>query len=927
MTGKSSQMSWSRILAIAVTAFVVASFGISPASAQIGSATIEVNVTEAGGAPLPGVIVVATSESKNFRSEGVTDANGFARLAALDPDSYSVEFTAQGFAKLVQRDVVLRVGQLVRLRIQLGEQMTEEVTVTAAAPLVDVYKTDSSTNIIPEQIEDLPVQSREFERLAFITPGVQRERGAFRFIQGGPVIGAGGNASQSTIFVDGVDLTDPALGLSRARFSQDAIREFRVISNRFDTEIGGSAGGALSIVTKSGSNDLAGSVFGFYRAESLRSQGELEQDSDFSRWQGGFTIGGPIVKDKTFFFASFEQVNADTQAFFRPQGSFVDLADDIDNGFDQSLALASLDHRISDAQTLTGKVVYERLRQDNFRVGGVVDESAGQSLERDNWNVTLAHRAQLKGGAVNELKLQVGHRKYFEPTNSDEIGIWYNSGTTLQSGSNIVGDLLGEGDIYELRDTFFWTVDSGRGTHAMKAGLSVQLVEERSVIDLYQDGLLIYLDAGFIPLAYAFGVGSSDVEVDTTIYGAFFQDDWQINDRFTLSMGLRYDYDSDGNNPDFTHPLVPNGRDVDDDNFQPRVAFTWDLKGDGTTVVRGGAGLFAGRYLLVPSFTELQQNGVTGRRLFTRLNGALFGLPQFTLDPNDPANTGLLSSTNDITLLANEFEAPEAFQTSLGFTQRLGNTALYLDVEGIYVEGDKEIVVRDTNWGGNDNPGRPNAAYGQINTYTNEGRSEYKALVVALNGQLEGGHIITGSVTLSDKKNISDDFSPEFPFGYPSDPADIDAEYGPARGNEDLRIVLSGIFKLPYDITIAPIAEYGSGQPWTRRLGYDFNGDGKNSDRAVGVGRNAEDGPSFKSISLRVSKGFKIKDSRLELIAEAFNLFDWTNYDVTSVVAGELLSGPTLANPLAPEVVNPAFGQYTASLQPREIQLGVRYTF
>ena len=148
-------------------------------------------------------------------------------------------------------------------------QLAETVNVVGQASLVDIYKTDSSTNIVPEQIDALPVQDRDFQRLAFLAPGVQRERGGNRFIGNGPVIGAGGNASQSTILVDGVDFTDPALGLARARFSQDAISEFRVIANRFDSEIGGSAGGALSIVTKSGTNDLKGTAFGFFRDESL----------------------------------------------------------------------------------------------------------------------------------------------------------------------------------------------------------------------------------------------------------------------------------------------------------------------------------------------------------------------------------------------------------------------------------------------------------------------------------------------------------------------------------------------------------------------------------------------------------------------------------------------------------------------------------
>src|SRR4029077_7747594 len=140
-----------------------------------------------------------------------------------------------------------RVGQTVRVNVTLRvAQVPQTVSVVAQAPQVDVFKTDSSTNVVPEQIQSLPVADRDFQRLAFLAPGVQRERGGNRFIGNGPVIAAAGNASQATIMVDGVDFTDPTLGLARARFSQEAISEFRVIANRFDPEIGGSAGGALS---------------------------------------------------------------------------------------------------------------------------------------------------------------------------------------------------------------------------------------------------------------------------------------------------------------------------------------------------------------------------------------------------------------------------------------------------------------------------------------------------------------------------------------------------------------------------------------------------------------------------------------------------------------------------------------------------------
>jgi hypothetical protein len=258
---------------------------------------------------------------------------------------------------------------------------------------------------------------------------------------------------------------------------------------------------------------------------------------------------------------------------------------------------------------------------------------------------------------------------------------------------------------------------------------------------------------------------------------------------------------------------------------------------------------------------------------------------------------------------------------------KLGSSRLYLDTEAIWVEGEDEIVIHDVNWSGNATRTRPYTAYDQVNVYDNAGHSKYEALVFSLNGNIRQNDLITASVTLLDKKNISDDFSPDFPTGYPNDPHDLEAEYGRARGAERLRLVVSGLFHVPWDLTVAPIVEYGSGQPWTHRLGYDFNGDGKNSDRPAGVGRNEEDGPKYKSVSLRLTKAFRIGPGQLEAIAEGFNLFNWKNYEVQSVVAGEFLSGPTAANPALPAVRNPQFGKFTATLPAREFQLGVRWVF
>lgn len=904
------------------------------AQAQSADATVEVDVVDETGVALPGVSVELKRAETGFVRVAVTSARGSARFPAVTPaPGYTVKASLSGFDP-VEQPATLRVGQTAKLRIVLrAKAVTESITVVAEAQTVDVYKTDSSTNIVPEQIRELPVPNREFEKLAFIAPGVERERGDFRFISGGPVIGSGGNASQSTILVDGVDYTDPALGLAKTRVSQDAISEFRVVNSRFDTEVGGSSGGALTVLTKTGTNDVKGTAFAYYLPDWLRAKEYKELDSDIEphRGQGGLTLGGPIVKDKTHFFLSAEYVDNVKAALVRPGGAFATSNKvDAENPFNQLLVFGSVAFQLTDEMNLLAKGDYERYRMDNFRVGGIQDVSYGQELQRDNYNFTAAHSWMAGNTTTNEARFQAGHRKYYEPMNSRAVGDWYSLGNTLRSGGNIVGDLLGEGDQFELRDTLYMHLAGKTGTHDLKIGAGWQHVKDRSIIDTYQNGLFLWLlDNKSIPYAYLYGIGSSDVTITTDRIAAFVQDDWRPRSNLTVSLGLRYDLDTDGNNPDFTHPLVPNPRGTDTDNIQPRIGFSWDIKNDGAFVARGGWGIFTGRYLLVPAFTELQQNGVTGRKIVTRLNGALFGLPALALDPNNPTATGLPTAPA-ITLLDATVEAPEANQTSLGLTTRLGATGLYLDVEGVYAKGTNELINRDVNWAGNASPPvRPNRDYSNINTYTNEGHSEYKALTVALNGTMKGGHILTGSVTFADKKNLNDDFSPEYPTGYPNDPANIEGEWGRARSTEKVRVVLSGVFRLPLKFTVAPIFQYGTGQPWTHRLGYDWNGDGFNSDRPAGVDRFAEDGPPYRRFDFRLTKSFSLGPSlNLDVIGEVFNVFNTVNYDVTSVDSAEYLRGTARTAPL-PANLNPNFGVYTRSIpeDSRRVQLGFRLAY
>ena len=721
------------------------------------------------------------------------------RFIALQPGTYNVKAELAGFTTVNQEGVTLRVGQTAKLTMPLGiAKVGETVNVVAEATLVDVYKTDSSTNIVPEQIESLPVPNRDFQSLAFLAPGVQRERGGNRFIGNQPVIGAAGNASQSTIMIDGVDFTDPTLGLARARFSQEAISEFRVIANRFDTEIGGSAGGALSIVTKSGTNDLHGSAFGFFRDDALRAKGEFDlKKNDYSRQQFGGTIGGPITKDRVHFFGSFEQVSENNFVLFRPGGAYASQAADMKVPFDQSLFYAGLDTgsattRTSGSSSCTSATARRTSASAESSTrrpacGWIATTTTSRPPMRGRSATVLAQPAVGPVGRaqVRRAEQQPGDRRVF------------SSGNTLQIGANIVGDQNDTGDVFEIRDTFYMRVGSGTWAQDLKFGGAWQMVSDDWAFPVYPKGLLIYVtDTRALPLLYAGGTGAGQSKIKTNLVSGFIQDDLRPSPRVTINLGLRYDLDTNGNNPDYTSPLMTTARGRDMNNFQPRAGFSWDLKGDGRHVVRGGLGMFTGRFLLVPAHIETQQNGYTGRIIQQRINGALLGLPAFALDPNNPTTTGL-PLTRDSGRIDNEFVNPYSTQATAGYSFRLGNSGLVADFEGIYVKGDDEIIIRDKNWLGNTATGcnvaaaacRPNKSFNQINYYTNEGRSEYKAFVSSLTGMLQGGHLVTAAFTVADKKNINDDFSPALT-DYPSDPANLDAEWGRGRADERYRFAV-----------------------------------------------------------------------------------------------------------------------------------------
>lgn len=289
--------------------------------AQSNAADLQGVVKDANGAVVANATVTARNPATNISRNTTTNEEGFYRIVSLPPGDYEVTFEAPNFKKLVLPNVTLAVGQAAELpaQLQLGE-ITEIVTVSdATAEIVESSKTAVATTIDQQRINNLPINERNYINFTLTTSTVGRDAG--RPIGPAPTTGLnfGGQRGRSNLVqVDGADNTDNSVNASRSTVSQEAVQEFQVVTNSFAAEFGRSAGGVVNVVTKSGTNDLHGNVFGFIRHRSFQARNAFApiEDPPFTRAQYGFTLGGPLRKDRTFFFFAFEQRKRQESGFF-----------------------------------------------------------------------------------------------------------------------------------------------------------------------------------------------------------------------------------------------------------------------------------------------------------------------------------------------------------------------------------------------------------------------------------------------------------------------------------------------------------------------------------------------------------------------------------------------------------------------------------
>src|ERR1051325_2679307 len=305
----------------AVLAITLTLANVTFGQAQAAAADLQGVVKDATGAVVPNATVTARNPATNLSRNATTNDEGLYRIVNLTPGDYEITVEASNFKRAVLPRVTLTVGQSANVDVTLEPgQLTESVTISdATSDIVETSKTAVATTIDQQRINNLPINERNYLSFALTTSTVGRDNG--RPIGPAPTTGLnfGGQRGRSNLVqVDGADNTDNSVNASRSTVSQEAVQEFQVVTNSFAPEFGRSAGGVVNVVTKSGTNDLHGNIFGFLRHRSFQARNAFApiEDPPFTRTQYGFTLGGPFDKDRTFFFFAFEQRRRNESGFF-----------------------------------------------------------------------------------------------------------------------------------------------------------------------------------------------------------------------------------------------------------------------------------------------------------------------------------------------------------------------------------------------------------------------------------------------------------------------------------------------------------------------------------------------------------------------------------------------------------------------------------
>lgn len=895
------------------------------AQQSAASAVLSGRVEDEAGAGVAGAAVTVTSGETGRSLSASCDAEGRYRFPLLAVGAYSLTAEAAGFQP-ARRELTLTLGQAldVPLRLTVGP-VAETVDVTSDVPLVEAARAQVAETILPREIDELPLNGRNYLDLALLVPGVSRTNtGAVqRFAETSAVPGTGlsvaGQRNLNNGFVvDGLSSNDDAAGLAGTFYSQEVIREFQVVTSGGIAEFGRASAGVVNVVTQSGTNDWRGRLYGFLRSSRLDARNPLAPRKDpLTQAQYGASLGGPLARGRTFIFANFEQtrrndasvitvapaataqVNARLDAVdFRGPRVETGL---VPGGSDITNLFARLDHRFDDRRSAGARYTLYDITASNTRnVGGLNALSRGSGLDARDQTAAAWLVAAISPRTFNEARAQFTRSRLSAPVN-DDAGPAVNISGVASFGTATFSPLARDTDLFELADN----LSTRRGAHAPKLGADflhnrVDVLFPGATVGAYTfPTLAAFLSGNYGTFQQAFGAPSQ--RQSNPNLGLFAQDEWRPRTDLTLNAGLRYDVQ-----------YLPAPVETDANNVAPRLGLAYS-PGRHEWVVRAGFGLYFDRTPLRATSNALQRDG--SKYVVVQLARGQAGAPVF---PNVLASLPAeLPTKPNVTRIDPEIENGYAAQASLQVERELpGGTSLsvgYLHLRGVHLILSRNVnVPRFPASAGVPNLGRPDPTVGNVSRYESSGDSFYDGMVVAFNRRALDFWSLRVSYTLS--KSI--DTAGNFFFSTPQNNFDLRDERALSDNDQRHRLTVSGTVDLPRRFGLSYVFAYASRLPFNVLTGGDRNLDTNFNDRPAGVGRNTGRGFDFASLDLRLTRTFRLSErARVEAIVEGFNLLNRANYQAPNNTYGQG------AAPL------PTFGLPTSASDPRQLQLGLRLSF
>ena len=953
---------------------------------EVGGATIAGTVTDPSGAAIANAKVTVSNKSTGFTRLSDTNQIGLYNMLRLPVGTYELTVEASGFKVSRMSNIPLSIGALITLDVSLLiGTASESVTVSSDVPVIETTRSQTSTTVNQKAVSDLPINGRNFLDFATLTPGVVLDT------RTGDLSIGGQRGTANSLLVDGGDSNNVFFGQSTGRagsgrnpysFSQDAVQEFQVSTSGYSAEIGRAAGGVINVVTKSGTNDIHGTTFWFFRDKAMNAnkfiqnaRGIAKQPYHYNQYGGN--IGGPIKKDKLFFFFDYDgQRNTNPNALFFNVPAPADALSQqgaaelqkyltpYTRDFNNNVYLLKIDYNIDANQRFTARYNANRFRGTNLENSGnasAAEHTGNSNIATDN---VAGNYTRVIGGNV-VWDARVIYLRDNEPGEANsaapEVNVTQSGTAVLQFGRNNFSPRYTNSTRWQTIQSISVT----HGRHTIKAGYDYNFERIANYFPGNFSGAYNFTSyaafASRTPFSYtqAFaGAGTPGplTHPDVNEYAVYVQDSWRFTSRLTLNYGFRYDLMQSAQplvkNPDpglAAMKLDTSRMNLDTNNFAARVGFAYRILKSDRLVVRGGYGNFYGRTPEILTGTAHSQNGIQ-----VQTYTLTAGFPTY---PNILSAPPAASRRPDIYVFAPDYVQPLSHQYSFNVEMELGKdyslTAGYMGLHGVHL-----TRTRDVNFFPADLldgrfadgtavkfyrfPGRANANFGRISVFDSGGSSSYNSGFVQLNKRFAKNFQVLASYTLS---KVIDTVPDATSVVVGSDDAKVaqntlSPNLDRGLGDTDIRhrLILSGVWDIAYAHTlktpalrwlldgyqISPIVEARSGRPFSVGVGGDPDGNtNTRTDRPPYLGRNTRIGPGFATVNLRVSRDIAIyrERAKLRIIAEAFNLTNRANFSAFNKGQYNFALATRTFTPASNYLVN------TDTFDPRILQIAAKITF